>query len=178
MRIIGGTYKRKIIEAPKNLPVRPTTDMAKEALFNILNNRFVFSQITALDLFSGTGNLAFELASRGVQKVVAVDKHAGCVAFIKKIKNLLNFYQMEVIKQDAFKFLHQTDEQFDLILADPPYDMKFIHEIPELVFQNHVLSEKGLLIVEHGSETDLSEQKNYLYTKKYSRVHFSFFSYE
>jgi 16S rRNA (guanine(966)-N(2))-methyltransferase RsmD len=152
--------------------------MAKEALFNILNNKFIFSQIVALDLFSGTGNLAFELASRGAKRVVAVDKHAGCVAFIKKMKNALEFNQLEVVKQDAFKFLHQTDEQFDLILADPPYEMKFIHEIPELVFQNNVLSEKGLLIVEHGAETDLSKQKNYLYTKKYSRVHFSFFSYE
>ena len=126
MRIIGGIHKRRIVQPPQKLPVRPTTDKAKESLFNILNNIIDFTGISSLDLFAGTGNISFELASRGCSSVISVDKDFGCVKFITKVKNDLNMDNLVVSRQDAFRFINATNQKFDLIFADPPYSVGIV----------------------------------------------------
>ncbi|GMN11850.1 16S rRNA (guanine(966)-N(2))-methyltransferase RsmD [Croceitalea sp. MTPC9] len=176
MRIISGKYKGKRLTAPKKLPVRPTTDMAKEALFNILNNRYFFEDLSVLDLFSGTGNISFEFASRGSGNITAVDGHTGCIRFISKTSTELNF-EIDTVKSDVFKFLERTKNKYDIIFADPPYDLgldKF-SKIPELVFSNGLLLEEGALIIEHAEQTDLSELSHFTEKRKYGSSVFSFF---
>jgi 16S rRNA (guanine(966)-N(2))-methyltransferase RsmD len=176
VRIISGKYKGKRLVAPKKLPVRPTTDMAKEGLFNILNNRFYFDELKVLDLFAGTGNISFEFASRGVQDITAVDSFPGCVHYISKISTELDF-PMTTIKSDVFKYLERTTEQFDLIFADPPYnfDQTQFLKIPDLVFTKELLREDGLLVVEHSDQTNLSENPHFTEQRKYGGSIFSFF---
>ena len=176
MRIISGKYKGKRLTAPKKLPVRPTTDMAKEALFNILNNQFYFEDVTVLDLFSGTGNISFEFASRGATKITAIDSHSGCVQYISKTSKELNF-DITTMKSDVFKFLERTKSKYDVIFADPPYSFEIAQfsKIPELIFQNELLLEDGLLIVEHAEQTDLSKLPNFSDKRKYGSSVFSFF---
>ena len=176
MRIIGGIYKGKQLFAPKNLPVRPTTDFAKEGLFNILNNKIDFEEITVLDLFCGTGNISLEFASRGAQKIYAVDKHTPCLNFVKDTAKSLKLNNIFIERADVFKYLEKTHSTYDLIFADPPYELENIANIHELVFSRNLLKANGLLIIEHGKPTDLSAQKNYLETRKYGNVHFSFFT--
>ena len=176
MRIISGKFKGKRLTAPKKLPVRPTTDMAKEALFNILNNRFYFEDIDVLDLFSGTGNISFEFASRGATSITAIDAHSGCVKYISKTATELGF-DIAALKNDVFKFLERTKSRHDVIFADPPYnfDTSQFSKIVELVFANNMLSEEGLLIIEHAEQTDLSELPHFTEKRKYGSSVFSFF---
>jgi 16S rRNA (guanine(966)-N(2))-methyltransferase RsmD len=179
MRIISGKYKGKRLTAPKKLPVRPTTDMAKEALFNILTNRFYFDELKVLDLFSGTGNISFEFASRGTDRITAVDGHQGCVRYISKTAQELDF-SITTVKSDVFKFLQRAPEKFDLIFADPPYDFdteQFL-KIADLVFKKELLLEDGLLIIEHSEQTDLSEHPKFSEQRKYGGSIFSFFEVE
>ena len=176
MRIISGRYKGKRLTAPKKLPVRPTTDMAKEGLFNILNNRYYLEDLKVLDLFSGTGNISFEFASRGTQSIIAVDSYAGCVQFISKTAKELEF-SIQAIKSDVFKFLERTSENAHIIFADPPYNLSFEHfsKIVELVFERQLLLEEGLLIIEHSDQTDLSSISGFSESRKYGGSVFSFF---
>lgn len=176
MRIISGLYKSRKIVAPKNLPVRPTTDLAKESLFNILNNHFYFDDISVLDLFAGTGNISYEFASRGTQNITCVDQDFGCIKFINKTSEAFNM-PIQTIKSDAFKFLEKTSVQNNIIFADPPYnftDDQF-SKIPELVFKSNLLLEDGLLIIEHSKQTNLTNLKNFSYSKSYGGNMFSFF---
>lgn len=176
MRIISGKYKSKRISAPKNLPVRPTTDMAKESLFNILNNLYYFDSISVLDLFAGTGNVSYEFASRGTETIYAVDAHFACVKFINKTAKDLEL-DITTFKSDVFKFLEKTALKTDVIFADPPYDFeveKFL-KIVDLVFEKELLNEEGVLIVEHSKHTDLSNHPKYSYEKRYGGNVFSFF---
>jgi len=176
MRIISGKYKGKRLTAPKKLPVRPTTDMAKEALFNILNNRFYFDELNVLDLFSGTGNISYEFASRGCKKITAVDGHQGCVRYIARTTQELDF-PIATLKSDVYKFLQATPEKFNLIFADPPYDFdkgQFL-KIADLVFDKGLLLEDGLLIIEHSEQTTLSEHPKFREQRKYGGSIFSFF---
>lgn len=175
MRIINGTYKGKSIIAPKILPVRPTTDFAKEGLFNVLNNQFELSEIEVLDLFSGTGNIAIEFASRGAKKVICIDQNYHCISFIKKMKRELSINQLSVFKNDTFKYLKQYKESFDIIFADPPYAMKDMDKIAALVFENNLLNENGWLIIEHDKHTDLSSFPHFSKKRKYGNVNFSIF---
>ena len=176
MRIISGQYKGRRITAPKKLPVRPTTDMAKESLFNILNNQFYFDDISVLDLFSGTGNISYEFASRGTEQITAVDENFGCIKFINETSEDFDM-PINTIKSDVFKYLERSKEAFTIIFADPPYNfpVEEFSKIPELVFQNQLLSEDGLLIVEHSKHTDLSQLENYSHSKHYGGNCFSFF---
>ena len=177
MRIISGKYKGKRLIAPKNLPVRPTADMQKEALFNILSNRYYFETLRVLDLFSGTGNIAFEFASRGSTDITAVDAHYACVSYIKKITEELHF-SISTIKSDVFQFLKRTPQQYDLIFADPPYNLKQeqFEKIIQITFERDLLNkDKGLLIVEHASKTDLSRLQFFKESRKYGGSVFSFF---
>ncbi|MFK5880522.1 MAG: RsmD family RNA methyltransferase [Flavobacteriaceae bacterium] len=176
MRIISGTYKGRRLMAPKKLPVRPTTDMAKEALFNILNNRYYFDKIKVIDLFSGTGNISFEFASRGTENITAVDAHFGCVKYINSVVKDFGF-NITTLKSDVFKFLERTVLKADVIFADPPYDMddeKF-EKIANLIFERVLLEEGGLLIIEHSNKTNLSKQPHFSFSKKYGGNMFSFF---
>jgi len=164
MRIISGLYKSRKIVAPKNLPVRPTTDMAKEGLFNVLNNLYYFDDISVLDLFAGTGNISYEFASRGTTNLICVDQDFGCIKFINQTAETFNM-PIQTIKSDVFKYLEKANIQTNIIFADPPYgfeDEQFFL-IPELVFKNNLLLEEGLLIIEHSKHTNLSDQNHFSY---------------
>lgn len=176
MRIISGQYKGRRISAPKKLPVRPTTDMAKESLFNILNNQYYFDEISVLDLFSGTGNISYEFASRGTEQITAVDENYGCIKFISETSENFDM-SISTIKSDVFKYLEKVNQKFTIIFADPPYDFPIeeFSKIPELVFANELLTEDGLLIVEHSKHSDLSLLANYSHSKSYGGNRFSFF---
>src|SRR5690606_27059513 len=151
MRIIDGSLKGLRLDPPKNLPVRPTTDMAKEALFNILQNKLDIEDLKILDLFSGTGNISLEFGSRGAQEITSVDLNFGCYNYLKLKSKELKLEQIKPLKGDVFKFLSSTSETYDLIFADPPYDITRIPEIATLVFDKKLLRENGLLIIEHQS---------------------------
>lgn len=175
MRIVSGSYKGRIFSPPKNIKARPTTDIAKEGLFNIINNYFDFEEISVLDLFSGTGSISFEFASRGCQSIHLVEMDFTHFNFITKVKRELNLTQITPIRHDAFKFLKNCKIQFNIIFADPPYDIKGVERIPDLVFTQQLLKPNGWLIVEHSKRTDMSSGKNYKETRNYGNVHFSFF---
>jgi len=176
MRIISGKYKGRRLQAPKNLPVRPTTDMAKEALFNILNNHFNFGELKILDLFSGTGNIAYEFASRGATPLVAVDADMGCVNYIRKIATEFDF-DITPIKSDVFAFLQKHKGSYDIIFADPPYhiDQKDFEKISVLIFENNILDEEGMLIIEHSKDTKLEHLDNFSFARTYGGTTFTFF---
>jgi len=175
LRIVSGTYKGRIIKPPKNFRARPTTDFAKENLFNILNNNFDFSEVTVLDLFSGTGSISYEFASRGSMKVISIEKNFKHQAFIKKTIDDYEFKQIKSIKTDVFRFIKSCNESFDIVFADPPYDLKEIESIPAFIFEHDMLKKNGWLIVEHGDKTNFSRQKGFKEQRKYGGVNFSIF---
>ncbi len=176
MRIISGKYKGRRINPPKNLPVRPTTDMCKEALFNILNNNFNFNDLRVLDLFAGTGSISYEFASRGSQPITSVDGDMGCVMFIKNTTKEFDF-NINPIKSDAFLFLEKCKLTYDIIFADPPYGIsqKEFEKIVLLVFNNEILEEDGMMIIEHSKHTSLEHMENFSFQKAYGGSIFSFF---
>jgi len=174
VRIISGKFKGKRINAPKNKNVRPTTDMAKEGLFNILTNSFDFESLKVLDLFSGTGNISFEFASRGCEKIISVEKEYRSFKFIIQTANHLDM-PIKVIRADAFKFLQKTNDKFDIIFADPPYWLKNIELLPDLVFERKLLNEHGLFILEHSGEKKEAIKGHDFETRTYGKVNFSIF---
>ena len=176
MRIIGGTSKGRALHPPKGLPVRPTTDFAKEGLFNILNNQMDLEGIQVLDLFAGTGNMSLEFASRGA-RVTAVDSHAKCCAWMKTAAAQLQL-PIQIHKVDVFSFLNHPAQGYDLIFADPPYELPNLLQLPEIIFSKGWLSPNGLLIVEHGKQTQTEGLSHFSRERKYGNVHFSFFSQE
>lgn len=164
---------------PKNFPSRPTTDFAKEGLFNILDNMIYPVDLKILDLCAGTGNIAFEFLSREMGTVTAVDIDSYCLRFVQKNANEFGISNnLETIKSDIISYISNTENKFDLIFADPPYDYKFHKEIAEIVFDRNLLKEDGLLIIEHGKKTDLSEITHFLFCRTYGNVNFSFFQIE
>jgi 16S rRNA (guanine(966)-N(2))-methyltransferase RsmD len=175
MRIIGGTLRGLRLNPPKNLPVRPTTDLAKEALFNILLNQIEFEDIKVLDLFSGTGNISLEFASRGAAEVISVDRSIHCVNYLKDTSRQHKLDQVKVYKEDVFKYLQIETEQYDLVFADPPYDLNKIPEIPKIVFERNILLPGALLIVEHQSMQNISQHPAFVEQRKYGHSSFSFF---
>ena len=176
MRIVSGIYKGRRITAPKKLPVRPTTDMAKEALFNILNNRYYFDELSVIDLYAGTGNISYEFASRGCKDIISVDKDFGCIKFINKTSEDFEM-PIQTVKSDVIKYLENCNFKFNIIFADPPYNFtqETFEALPKLVFSNNLLNENGLLIIEHSKLTDLSESNNFAFSKSYGSNVFSFF---
>ena len=176
MRIISGKFKGRKLTAPKNLPVRPTTDMAKEALFNILNNNYYFDAISVIDLFSGTGNIIYEFASRGTKQLYAIDENFGCIKYINSVSKDFDF-NINTVKSDVYKFLDKTSLKADVIFADPPYNFEaeqFL-KIADTIFEKELLNEEGMLIIEHSKHTDLEGHPNFSYSKKYGGNVFSFF---
>jgi 16S rRNA (guanine(966)-N(2))-methyltransferase RsmD len=178
LRIISGANKGRRIYPPKNLPVRPTTDMAKESLFNILRNHINFESLDVLDLFSGTGNITYEFASRGCKSITAVDLNRRCTTFIFQTVQNLNYRNVFVVQSDYRKFMNNQSRKWDIIYADPPYDLEDLGQIPELVFSNELLKEEGFLIVEHGRDRDFSGHPHFFEHRKYGSVNFSFFRLE
>ena len=175
LRIISGTHKSRSLYPPKNLPVRPTTDFAKESLFNILNNNFDFGELKVLDLFSGTGNISYEFASRGFAEVTAIESNYNCYSFIKKTIDELHFKNVKVLKNDVFLFLKNCMNKYDIIFADPPYEMEGIEKIVEMVFQNNLLNENGWLIIEHSAQTKFVDDTRLIQKRNYGKVNFSIF---
>lgn len=176
MRIISGTHKGRRINPPKNLPVRPTTDMAKEGLFNILNNYVDFAELDVLDLFAGTGNISFEFASREARTVTSVDLNFRCVSFIKKTATDLGFKNLRAFRSDVFRFLHRPPaEGYDLIFSDAPYDLEGISELPDLVLGRGWLKKNARFIIEHPKGFDFTGHKYFSELRNYGKVHFSFF---
>ena len=175
MRIIAGKYQRRIIHPPPNLPVRPTTDLAKEALFNVLNHHFGFEGLNVIDLFSGTGSMAYEFASRGANEVIAVDANFKCYEFISKTIRQFEFKNMKAVRADVFRFLSYCRPGFDIFFADPPYDMEGIERIPEADFSRDLLKPGGWLILEHPAGADFTLFPQFKEERKYGKVHFSFF---
>lgn len=176
MRIIAGSLRGRKILPPKGLPVRPTTDMSKEALFNVLTNRFYFDEIRVLDLFSGTGNISLEFASRGVEDLVAVDQNFRCCAFLTQTAEELKLPGIEVVRDDVLKYIERKHAKpFDLIFADPPYDMKLLPELPGRVMGSDLLKAGGLFILEHPSYLRFGQQNFFQETRRYGQSSFSFF---
>jgi RNA methyltransferase, RsmD family len=175
MRIIGGEFKRRRFDVPKNITARPTTDFARENLFNVLENRLDLEGIAALDLFAGTGAVSFELISRGCQKVVSLEKASTQFSFIIKVMKELKTDRLIPVRGDVFKYIGQTREKFDFIFADPPYDLKGLETIPGLIFENDLLKEGGIFILEHGRNNDFSEMPQFVEKRVYGSVNFSFF---
>lgn len=179
MRIISGKYKGRRIFPPKGLPVRPTTDMSKEALFNVLNNHFSFEGLKILDLFAGTGNISFEFASRGSTPITSVDADFGCVKFIKQVAAEYDF-NIAATKSDVFTFLERNKATYDIIFADPPYalDQKTFEKIVLLVFEKNTLQEDGMMVIEHSKYTKLDHLIHFSFKKSYGGSIFSFFEME
>jgi 16S rRNA (guanine(966)-N(2))-methyltransferase RsmD len=177
VRIISGIYRGKTLHPPKNLPTRPTTDFAKTGLFNMLNNRINYEDILVLDLCCGTGNITFEFASRGAKHITSVDNHAACLKYISDMARELKFANIKTWKVDIFRFMDKTDQQFDVIFADPPYEVPWIEQISQQVFEKKLLRNGGLLVIEHGAKTNLSAQPHFEEARNYGNVNFSIFTY-
>ncbi|MCC5918244.1 MAG: 16S rRNA (guanine(966)-N(2))-methyltransferase RsmD [Cryomorphaceae bacterium] len=176
MRIISGKLRGKIIRAPKNLPVRPTTDMAKESLFNILNNRVYYEDMEVLDLFCGIGSISLELFSRGVASVTAVDHHGATIQFLKKTIEDLSITNITLQRADVLGFLRTAYRKYDFIFADPPYDFPEYDEVIRMVFDREMLKEAGFLVVEHDRRQNFKDHPYFFEHRKYGGVEFSFFS--
>lgn len=175
MRIISGSHKGKKILAPKNLPVRPTTDFAKEGLFNILSNRIEVEGAKVLDLCAGTGNLSFEFASRGAATILSVDEHPGCIKFINKTARDLGFTNITTLRSELFKFIKKLSGQYNMIFADPPYGIQDTEKLPDLILEKEVLIENGYLIIEHSAEYNFENHPRFSFSRRYGNVNFTFF---
>jgi 16S rRNA (guanine966-N2)-methyltransferase len=176
MRIIGGEWKGRLFKPGKNFKARPTTDFARENLFNILSNRIDFEETRVLDLFAGTGSISFEFASRGCKSVTSVEMDHVHYAFISSVIKQLQMEQIiHLIRYDVIKFIPKCIEKYDLIFADPPYQLKSLNEIPELIFKHQLINPGGLFILEHGKTDNFSSHPNLIQQRVYGSVHFSFF---
>jgi 16S rRNA (guanine(966)-N(2))-methyltransferase RsmD len=175
VRIISGEHKGRRIPVPGNFKARPTTDFAKEALFNIIANHFDFESIKVLDLFSGTGSIGYEFASRGAESVDLVEINRRSSDFIKKTVQKLELKQVHIFTNDVFSLIPRVKNKYDIIFADPPYDLDNITEIPGLIFDNNVLLKDGWFILEHGRSQDFSDHAHFKELRKYGSVHFSIF---
>ena len=175
MRIICGENKGKHIATGKKLTLRPTTDFAKEGLFNILSNRYDVPSFEVLDLFSGTGSISYEFASRGCRVVHAVEMDPRHVAFIRATAKKFSFHQIRVIRDDVFHFLSICKALYDIVFADPPYELSNIEKIPTLVLEREILKPDGILILEHSKRNDFSGHEQLFDHRRYGNVHFSFF---
>ncbi len=176
MRIISGIFRGKQIRPPANFKARPTTDFAKESLFNILIHQHSIEDLEILDLFSGTGSIAYEFASRGAQSVLAIEMAPMHFKFIQETCRSLEMDQVSVIRADAFRYLKKPVQSFDIIFADPPFDHPGLDELPDLIFSTNVLNKEGLLILEHPGNYSFTAHSHFLQHRKYGGVNFTFFS--
>ena len=175
MRIISGKYGRRRFQVPTNITARPTTDMARENIFNVMGNLVDFEGLTALDLFSGTGAMSFEFLSRGCAHVTSVEKAATQFNFIRKVKEQLHEQNLTQVKGDVFKFIETCTTKFDIIFADPPYDLPNLDSIPELLLGSQMLKDDTLIIVEHSKANNFSHLPHFYQQRVYGKVNFSIF---
>ena len=176
MRIIRGKLKTKRVTVPKAFPSRPTTDFAKEGLFNMLENRVDFYDLRILDLCAGTGNISFEFISREAGTVTAVDSNFNCVKHIRRLSKEFEVEgEITTVQSDIIKFLGNATSKYDLIFADPPYEFPKYNEIIQNIFERELLNEDGFVVLEHGKRTDLSALPHYVESRAYGNVVFSFF---
>jgi len=176
MRIISGELGGRRISPPANMPyTRPTTDIAKEGLFNILQNKLDFEQLRTLDLFGGTGSISYELASRGAPDVTIVEKDQQMFSFIKKTAAALGLQNFKVVKSDVFRFIGQCDEKFDFIFAGPPYALHNIDDLPRLIFEKKLLNENGWFILEHTPKNNYEKFPYFISPRNYGTTVFSMF---
>lgn len=175
MRIISGAYKGRNIYVAKNLIARPTTDFAREALFNILSHQYTIEDAVVLDLFAGTGAVSLEFVSRGAKKVIAVEKNSRCIKSIWKNIDHLQITNLSVKQAAAKTFANNCTIQFNFIFADPPYDLNEIQDIPNWIFDNDLLAPDGIFILEHSARTSFSNHERFSSHRKYGNVNFSIF---
>ena len=175
MRIIRGIYGRRRFDVPTNITARPTTDMARENIFNVLENLVDFEGLTALDLFAGTGAVTFEFASRGCSQVVCVEKAKTQYDFIRKVKQQLNTDMVTPMRGDVFRFIASCQQQFDIIFADPPYDLPQLPQVPELILQSAMVKPGTLVVVEHSRANDFAQLPHFMQHRVYGKVNFSIF---
>ena len=176
MRIISGLFRGKHIRPPGNFKARPTTDLAKESLFNILIHQYDLDESDVLDLFSGTGSISYEFASRGARSVVAIELAPAHFRFIRDTCRTLQLEQVSVIRADAFKYLKRPIQSFDIIFADPPYDHPGLPELPDLVFHTQILNKNGVFVLEHPGSQSFTAHPHFTRQRNYGGVNFSFFS--
>ena len=177
MRIITGKYKGRHFDIPRSFKARPTTDFAKENIFNVLNAYLDFEDTTALDLFSGTGSISLELLSRGCKLVISVEADRDHHRFIQECSQKLSIpnSQFSIIRGDVFRFIKSCKQQFDFIFADPPYALKELPTIPGLIFEKGLLKPDGILVFEHGKDHDFSDDPHFVEHRNYGSVNFSIF---
>ncbi|MFI3294899.1 MAG: RsmD family RNA methyltransferase [Rikenellaceae bacterium] len=176
MRIISGTHRRRPITPPAGFRARPTTDFAKENLFNVINNSYEFEDLRVLDLFSGTGSISYEFASRGAARVVSVEMNPTHHRFIQNTSREMGLLAIEAVCTNTFVYLRSScGGVFDIVFADPPYDLENIETLPDAIFSAGILSDIGMVIVEHGSTCDFSLHPRFLEVRRYGSVNFSLF---
>lgn len=175
MRIITGKYKGRHFDIPRSFKARPTTDFAKENIFNVLKGYTDLEGITALDLFAGTGSISLELLSRGCTQVFSVERDKDHARFIQQCIDKLGAKNHVLIKGDVFRFLKACHNRFDFIFADPPYALEQLEQIPQLIFEQQLLTDNGLFVFEHGKQNDFSQHPNFVEHRAYGSVNFSIF---
>lgn len=175
MRIIRGKYGRRRFDVPSNITARPTTDFARENIFNVLENLIDFDGAETLDLFAGTGAISFEMLSRGCASVTCVEKSATQYNFIKKVKEILHDENLIMVRGDVFRFVETASRKYDLIFADPPYDLPNFAEVPELILRSKMLKEDTIVVVEHSKNYDFSHLPHFYEHRVYGSVNFTIF---
>jgi 16S rRNA (guanine966-N2)-methyltransferase len=178
LRIVSGQYRGRTINPPKNFRARPTTDFAKEGLFNILVNRFNFEEIDVLDLFSGTGSIGYEFASRGAAIVEMVERNFQYSEFIRKTLDEFGIENARIIKSDVFTYIDHMNRPYDIVFADPPYELEGLAAIPDKVLGSRLLKENAWFILEHGGTISFKDHPKCFDHRNYGSVHFSFFKIE
>ncbi|MBO7418621.1 MAG: 16S rRNA (guanine(966)-N(2))-methyltransferase RsmD [Bacteroidaceae bacterium] len=176
MRVVSGIYKGRRFDVPHSFKARPTTDFAKENLFNVLDNLIDFeNKVHALDLFAGTGSISLELLSRGCEQVVSIEKDREHYAFILKVMKEIGSQAWLPIKADVFKFINRCNQQFDLVFADPPYTLSELTSLPDLIFGHNLLKPDGLFILEHGKDHQFEQHPHFMQHRRYGAVNFTIF---
>ncbi len=176
MRIISGKFGGRKINPPHNMPyTRPTTDIAKEGLFNILQNRVQIEGATTLDLFGGTGCISYELASRGAENLTIVEKDNQMLDFIKKNIDMLKIENVQIMRMDVFQFLNSCINQYDIIFAGPPYALNTIDDLPRIIVERKLISPEGYFVLEHTPRNNYEKFEGYSFQRNYGSTIFSFF---
>ncbi len=175
MRIISGECKGRIITPPRSFRARPTTDFAKENIFNVLSNRYDFEDLEILDIFSGTGSISYEFASRGAKRVISVEMDSVHQSFIKEQAAKLKLAAIRSVKMNAFVYLKNAKEQYDIIFADPPYDLEGIDTLPDTIFERELIKDGGCFVFEHSKGKDYSSHPLFKEKRSYGSVNFSIF---
>lgn len=176
MRIIAGNLRGRRLNPPQNLPVRPTTDMARESLFNILNNYVDYEDCSVMDLFAGTGAVSLEFVSRGAKEVTSVDINAQCTDFIKQSAQQFGIRNLHVVRADVFDLMKRLNRKFDIVFADPPYALEGLATLPDIIFERQALTDDGIFILEHPREFSFEGHPHFWQHRNYGKVNFTFFA--